>query len=343
MWKPGAKSLLIDSVVRGIPTPVIFVRDRLDLDSLKTVREVVDGQQRLRTLLSFIDQQSLPDFNAERDRFTVLAAHNKAIAGKKFSALDNGYKTRILDYQFTTHTLPSSMEDHDVLQLFARLNSTGTRLNKQELRNAEFFGPFKSLMYDLAYEQLERWRSWRIFNEDAIARMREVELTSDLAMTILQGATTGKTQTRLNRLYKTYDDTFPAEKAVQRRFGRQWTRSTRSSVIRSLAQSSRAKSLFTLFTYMYDRLYGLGSEMELKLEPRPIGDIAKLFATASTDSDQNVPSEVLDAGPTRERGHRTPGDTTQVSHRRLWQLGETPGCRRCGFPRARDGALHRSS
>lgn len=50
VWKPGAKSYLIDTVVRSLPTPLIFLRERVDLDSLQVTREVIDGQQRLRTL-----------------------------------------------------------------------------------------------------------------------------------------------------------------------------------------------------------------------------------------------------------------------------------------------------
>ena len=296
MWRTGAKSLLIDSVVRGIPTPVIFVRDRLDLESLKTIREVVDGQQRLRTILSFIDEKSLSDFDPERDRFTVSPAHNKEIAGKRFESLDNVYKTRILGYEFTTHTLPSTMEDRDVLQLFARLNSTGTGLNKQELRNAEFFGPFKTNMYDLAYEQLERWRSWHIFNEDAIARMREVELTSDLVMSML-GGTTGKTQVRLDRLYARYDVEFPPERVVQRRF-RQTMDAIDEAIGTRIARTvfSGEVFFFTLFSFVYDLMYGLGSEMDSKRQPKPVGDIGDCLIKASTNvRTENVPSNVLDA------------------------------------------------
>ena len=59
-------------------------------------------------------------------------------------------------------------------------NATGVRLNAQEWRNAEFYGEFKTMMYELASEQLPRWRGWQIFNEYNIARMEEVELMSEV-------------------------------------------------------------------------------------------------------------------------------------------------------------------
>jgi len=67
MWPIGAKSLLIDTVVRDIPTPMIFLREVRNLRSLEPQRQVVDGQQRLRTLISFIDCKLLKDFDEARD------------------------------------------------------------------------------------------------------------------------------------------------------------------------------------------------------------------------------------------------------------------------------------
>ena len=47
VWKAPAKSLLIDSVVRGYPVPIVLLRQVQDLKSLAMKMEVVDGQQRL--------------------------------------------------------------------------------------------------------------------------------------------------------------------------------------------------------------------------------------------------------------------------------------------------------
>jgi hypothetical protein len=78
VWKPGARSYFIDTIVRGLPVPLIFVRERLDLETQRTIRDVVDGQQRLRTLFAFIDEAALKDFDPDRDRFTVRRAHSRS-------------------------------------------------------------------------------------------------------------------------------------------------------------------------------------------------------------------------------------------------------------------------
>jgi uncharacterized protein with ParB-like and HNH nuclease domain len=136
VWKPPAKSYLIDTVVRGLPTPIIFLRQITNTKTFQTTREVVDGQQRLRTLISYIDPGALADYDPERDEFKILRAHNPEMASKKFSQLYDRFKQLILNYQFSTHVLPNDTSDQQVLDIFRRMNATGTRLNKQELRNA---------------------------------------------------------------------------------------------------------------------------------------------------------------------------------------------------------------
>jgi hypothetical protein len=126
VWKPGAKSYLIDTILRGLPVPIIFLRDmRSDLKTLKPKRDVVDGQQRIRTLIAYIEPLLLNDFDPDRDGFTISKAHNEELAGKSFDELPGEYKQRILDYQFSVHSFAADTDDRDILQIFARMNATG--------------------------------------------------------------------------------------------------------------------------------------------------------------------------------------------------------------------------
>ncbi|MFN0138591.1 MAG: DUF262 domain-containing protein [Pyrinomonadaceae bacterium] len=270
VWPKPAKSLLIDTVVHGIPMPIIFLREQTDLETLEPIREVVDGQQRLRTLISYIEPALLNDFDSDKDVFTVKRAHNKDIAGLTFKKLDTDYRKQILGYEFSVHVLPSETEDSEVLQIFARMNSTGVKLNPQELRNANHYGIFKTLAYQLAYEQLERWRSWNVFNENDIARMNEVEMTSDFIRLMLNGIE-GKSQPALDNLYKDYDDEFAQATEVTRRFRQTMDRI--DEVIGDQIPSSEfvKRGLFeTLFTVFYHLLYDLDSALKRRqADPMP--------------------------------------------------------------------------
>jgi hypothetical protein len=218
VWTKAQKSYFVDTVYRGLPVPIVFIRERTDVETLSTIREVVDGQQRLRTILSFVDPACLPDAT-DADNFVVQKKHNKDIQGKTFSSLNADAKKRILSYQLSTHVLPNDTSDSEVLSIFARMNSTGSKLNEQELRNAEYFGEFKIASYDTAFANLTRWRTWHIFSEQDIARMKEVEFTSLLFIQIMAGLFE-RTQSIINRYYKQYDDEFPDGSRVVKEFHR---------------------------------------------------------------------------------------------------------------------------
>jgi hypothetical protein len=269
VWKAGAKSFFIDTLARGLPVPLIFIRERIDLEKQTVVREIVDGQQRLRTVFSFVDARLLDDFSPATDKVLVRKDHNPDLAEKPFGELPKGAKNQILGYRFSVYTLPPDVEDRDVLQMFARLNATGVRLNHQELRNAEWFGEFKSTMYSLAYEQLERWMRWGLFPSDKLSRMQEVEFVSDLVVNMRQGLT-GKSQAVLGKYYRTNDEHFPQKEEIARRFRRVMDVVDDVYGARiSQGAFTRVMHFFTLFAYLYDKMYGLGSTLNRRA-PDPV-------------------------------------------------------------------------
>jgi len=295
VWARGAKSFLIDTVVRGLPMPVIFLRNLpADRKTFEPSREVVDGQQRVRTLLSFIAPDLLDDFVADRDAFTVQRNHNRELAGKSFEQLEPDIQQRILDYQFSVHAFPSDTDDREILQIFARMNATGVKLNAQELRNAEFFGEFKTLMYELAAEQLENWRKWGVFSERDIARMQEVETTSEFALMMLSGVTK-REQTAITAAYKRYEDDFPEGRHVARRY---------HTVMQSIDDRFdvrltpfRRKALFySLFAAVYDLQYGIGSDVtSARPEALAREQVAWLHEAADQIENGRAPEVVMEA------------------------------------------------
>lgn len=296
VWKSGAKSFLIDTTVRGLPMPIIILREhKANLNKLEPSREVVDGQQRLRAIFTYIDPSLLKDYKKERDAFEVEANHNASLAGKTFSQLPADLKQQILDYQFSVQILPTGIDDREVLQIFARLNATGVKLNPQELRNAEFYNIFRTSMYELAAEQLPRWRNWKIFTEYNIARMEEVEMTSEFVMLMLKGVT-GKSQTAINTIYKQKDsEKFPEKSEVEHRF-----RSVMDTIEDKFGNellTFKKKTLFySLFAFIYDLEFGIGSALKKSRKKIIQPDaIAWVKQAAGKIQSMEAPKHVLDA------------------------------------------------
>lgn len=300
VWPKKAKSMLIDTVVRGMPMPIIFLRKQQDLKSLRTSLEVIDGQQRLRTLLSYIDPDSLPDFKPERDEFQVQRSHNSDIAGKRFALLEADIRSDILEYEISTHVFPASTGDDAILRVFARLNSTGVKLNEQEIRNAQFFGEFKTLSYDLAFRNLERWRRWGVFKDEEIARMQEVETVSDYLMAMM-GGIKGKSQPAITRAYLKHEDELPGASVLAARF--EATMDAIDEAFGDVLADTRMKRqalFYSLFTAVYDYAFGLGSDTvapKARTTPKklPASMDKKLLSLNEQIKSGDVPERVADA------------------------------------------------
>jgi hypothetical protein len=179
------------------------MRHDVDPRTRKSIREIVDGQQRLRTILTYLE-----------DGFKISKIHNEEFAGKYFSQLPEDVQKHFLQYQVSVDILLGA-EDAQILDIFARLNTYTVKLNKQELLNAKYFGLFKNTVYSLGYEYLNFWISNAILTSREVTRMGEAEFASELAINILDGVQDRK---RIEEYYKEYDDEFPKREEVIKKF-----------------------------------------------------------------------------------------------------------------------------
>lgn len=245
VWIQKAKSYLIDTILRELPIPPLFIRLKIDTISKRVVREVVDGQQRLRTVLSFIAGD-----------FPILQAHNPELAGMYYTDLSEKLQHQFLRYHFLVNTL-TDVTDQEVLGIFARLNTYTVKLNAQELRNSAYFGLFKQMVYKLAHQYYSFWRSNNILTDQTIARMGDAELVSELVVSMMDGIR----QTKANDLegfYKKYDDVFPRRNKIVSEFDA--TMDLVGYIFGDdlgLSPFRRIPLFYTVFCAVYDRKFGL--------------------------------------------------------------------------------------
>lgn len=117
VWSKQAKSLLIDSLLRGYPVnPVYTVMDEK--------QAVIDGVQRLSTCHSFIDDGFSLSKNLDP---VVIGEETYEIAGKKFSKLDDVVKDELMGAQIQIYEI-TDYTDKEVREMFSRLNG-GKPLN----------------------------------------------------------------------------------------------------------------------------------------------------------------------------------------------------------------------
>jgi len=253
VWVPKARSCLIDTVLKRMPIPPLFVRLIIDPQKRRAIREVVDGQQRIRAIFDYI-----------KGEFTVLRTHNPEFAGVTFGELPEETQGDFLSYKLAVSIL-EGVNDSDVLRIFGRLNTYTVPLNKQELRNAEFFGTFKQTVYDIAFKHLAFWRNNNILRDQDIARMGDAELVSELLVTMMDGFQSTKDRD-LRRYYDKYDDDFPRAEKFSEQFER--TIDTIGAIFDAhLAQTPfrRIPLFYSLFALIYDARFGLPGQSSPKL------------------------------------------------------------------------------
>jgi len=263
VWSDKARSYLMDSIVRGKPIPKIFLRQDIDPKTKKTVREVVDGQQRLRTIFSFL-----------KDGFKLSKTHSSDYGGKFYSEMPDSVQTAILKYELSVDLLLDA-PDKEVLDIFARLNSYAVKLNRQELRNASYFGEFKTTVYNLALEYTKFWTQCNIFSDSEILRMDEAELVSDLLIAMLDGI---KGRKVIDAYYKKHDDAISEKNKLVQNFRR--TLDTIGGFSAgTLANTPFASPVmfYSLFCSTYHHLYGL-PKCQLSRKPIKEPQYAKVWS-----------------------------------------------------------------
>lgn len=249
VWSPAARSLLLDTVLRDFPMPLVLLRDKPK--GTENFQQVVDGQQRLTTLLAFVS----PSEFKEDVRFQLSATHTKAHGGSTFNQLSQELKDRILEYQVTVYTLPRSTGDDVILNIFSRLNSTGLKLNAQEIRNATYSGAFKQYVYRVATDNYSTWIDWQVLTTKELLRMGDALTVSDLTNFMLNGLQ-AQSSSIIERLFKEYDQNFELESIAEDRINTTLQHLTK--VFSGLPKRSllRHKTwFFALFCLAYDYIY----------------------------------------------------------------------------------------
>jgi hypothetical protein len=192
VWTPQAKTFLIDTILHELPIPKIYIRTILDRQRQTSLREVVDGQQRIRSIVEFANNK------------LRLSKRSEDFQGLTYDELDDEHKEAFLGYILTIDQLLNASDD-DVIDIFKRLNSYTVTLNAAEKRHAEFQTDFKFAVRKAAECYNPFLEKHKIFTTQQRFRMADDELVAELFGVVLQGVTDGGAP-RLHRLYSEQDD-----------------------------------------------------------------------------------------------------------------------------------------
>ncbi len=196
-WEVEQKTRFIESILLGIPIPPIFVAEDED-----GVWELVDGLQRVSTVLSFFGILRMEDNGIQREKNNWRLSEGErvpSLEGFTYETLPNQFRLNIKRATCRVEILRWNSNYDMRFELFNRLNTGGSPLTPQEIRNCIYrdisskFNDFlKELatiedfrtLIDLNYEQYEQ-----LYDEELALRFISLYRNSNIKTSISQHMT----------------------------------------------------------------------------------------------------------------------------------------------------------
>jgi len=244
VWTQEEKVLLVESIMKGFPIPLILLAAR-PKELGENNYEIIDGVQRLNAIFSFIEnafpvggkyfdvkESTRAKLVSDQGLFARVSAEMPLLSPKECADL--------LDYQLAITIYPASNEN-DITDVFGRINSGGRQLSAQEKRQAGVITPFTEMVrkisselrgdvskellllsempeisiesrrarqyYGLTAEDIF-WCKQGILSSSDLRNSEDEEMISDIAFSILKGQPFARSREAMDALYDSEDGLF---------------------------------------------------------------------------------------------------------------------------------------
>jgi hypothetical protein len=194
VWTLKDRRFFLDTIFRNYPSPAVFLHKEIDQALGRMIYHVVDGKQRLETIILFTQNTIALDKEYGDAR----------LKGRRWKSIDNEPD---LKAHFYNYLLPIEFIDtdnnHVINEVFDRLNRTSRKLERQELRHARYDGWF--IRMTEAEAQEDEWERLGVVTKARMRRMKDVQSISELLIVLLKNRIMGYDQETLDDVYAEYD------------------------------------------------------------------------------------------------------------------------------------------
>lgn len=150
VWDTTRQSQLIESLILGIPVPNLFMATNKD-----SSWEVIDGLQRLTTLVNFLgDDRLIQKVNPNGKKLKIGGLEKlDSINSCEFEDLPKSIQLMFMTRPIRVTVLNDRSDFELRYDLFERLNTGGVTLHPQEIRNCVYLGKFKDFIVECAQNE----------------------------------------------------------------------------------------------------------------------------------------------------------------------------------------------
>lgn len=180
IWSLPAKKRLLETIIKGYPLPTFFLHRKKNEKF-----DCVDGQQRIRTIIGFINKM-FPTFE------------NEYFGEMNDSSQIETYRIPIIIIEDVNEDREESMED-----FYYRVNMYGSKLNRPEILKSKYFNnPLQNLIERIS--ESSNFINLSLFTDSRLSRMNDYDFIGELVTILKEGIFDKKIA--VDRLYE--DDTF---------------------------------------------------------------------------------------------------------------------------------------
>ena len=252
VWTNTDKEFFIDTILKNYPFPEVFVATgALDRKQIKLKQWLVDGQQRLTTLIAYI-------------RGSQYLLYRTI---KPFDELTPEEQDGFLNYEVAVRDL-GTVDKNTIREIFRRINSTDYALKSMEVLNAMYSGKYKQ--YCEALSRQPFFDLHKVFPEAYRKRMYDLTFCVILVTTILSGYY--RRDERNAEYLERYNDEFPDEDKIQAELDQVFDFVERCG----FAEQSRAWKQTDLFTLLVE-LHSALIVNKLPLDVERVGQRLRVF------------------------------------------------------------------
>ena len=185
VWVKKDQQALIDTILRQLPLPNLFLWEHKEGN--KVVFDVIDGKQRIESLLAFTRKRKPLVVKFEPNGDSDWSNQDSDYwTWKDLQRFEARVARRLESYEFPVVVVRGSLLDIELV--FIRINSTGKKLSSQEIRHAKWYKNSELLLAAESIAKSCKYETYfvdmGILSASQITRMKAVELITELMLSI---------------------------------------------------------------------------------------------------------------------------------------------------------------
>ncbi len=200
VWTHEHKESFIETILKGLPFPEIYIAQTgIDMEKIISTEVVVDGQQRLSTIVNYIEEKE------DSKEFGKVV--------KKYKDLSEQEKGDFLNYNVVIRDL-GDIDSQTIRDIFKRINKTKFSLEQIEIHNAVYDGDFISCAKEIL--NIVDKTQIPIFTESEISRMADLQFIL-LCMSTIENNGYFAFDGEIEKYIIQYNEQYPSSESMKKK------------------------------------------------------------------------------------------------------------------------------